>query len=31
MNIKPISNNYSYNNKELEGKKGKESGKESKI
>ena len=32
MNIKPISNNYSYNNnKELEGKKGKESANESKI
>ncbi len=31
MNIKPISNNYSYNNKELEGKKSKESANESKI
>jgi hypothetical protein len=31
MNIKPVSNNYSYNNRELEGKKGKESGNESKI
>jgi hypothetical protein len=31
MNIKPISNNYSYNNRELEGKKGKESAPESKI
>ena len=32
MNIKPITNsNYSYNNKELEGKKGKESSGESKI
>ncbi len=31
MNIKPISNNYSYNNRELEGKKGKETANESKI
>lgn len=31
MNIKPISNNYSYNNRELEGKKGKEPANESKI
>ncbi len=31
MNIKPISNNYSYNNGGLEGKKGKESSGESKI
>ena len=31
MNIKPVSNNYSYNNGGLEGKKGKESAGESKI
>ncbi|MFZ0456119.1 MAG: hypothetical protein WAM24_20390 [Ignavibacteriaceae bacterium] len=32
MNIKPISNNdYSYNNRGLEGKKGKETASESKI
>ena len=31
MNIKPISNNYSYNNGGLESKKGKESAGESKI
>lgn len=31
MNIKPISNNYSYNNRGLEGKKGKETTGESKI
>ena len=31
MNIKPISNNYSYNNGGLEGKKSKESSGESKI
>ena len=31
MNIKPISNNYSYSNRGLEGKKGKETTNESKI
>ena len=31
MNIKPVSNNYSYNNGGLEGKKDKESAGESKI